>query len=70
MMERARFPGQHPFVQQILTMQAREAAALAAHAAERAVREMDAAVATEDSIDSLSQPPSPIIPAHEPMDRC
>ena len=33
MMERARVPGQHPFVQQILTMQAREAAALAAHAA-------------------------------------
>ena len=33
MMDRARVPGQHPFVQQILTMQAREAAALAAHAA-------------------------------------
>ena len=33
MMERARVPGQHPFVQQILTMQAREAAAVAAHAA-------------------------------------
>ena len=26
---------------------------------------MDAAVAIEDSIDSLSQPPYPIIPAHE-----
>ena len=61
-------PGQHPFVQQILTMQAREAAALAAHAAgdaAGAVREMEAAVAIEDSIDSLSQPPYPIIPAHE-----
>ena len=68
MMERARLPGQHPFVQQILTMQAREAAALAAHAAgdpAGAVTEMDAAVAIEDSIDSLSQPPYPIIPAHE-----
>ncbi len=68
MMERARVPGQHPFVQQILTMQAREAAALAAHAAgdgAGAVTEMDAAVAIEDAIDSLSQPPYPIIPAHE-----
>ncbi len=68
MMERARVPGQHPFVQQILTIQAREAAALAAHAAgdaAGAVTEMDAAVAIEDSIDSLSQPPYPIIPAHE-----
>ena len=68
MMERARVPGQHPFVQQILTMQAREAAAVAAHAAgdaAGAVTEMEAAVAIEDSIDSLSQPPYPIIPAHE-----
>ncbi len=68
MMERARAQGQHPFVQQILTMQAREAAAAAAHAAgdaAAAVREMEAAVAIEDSIDSLSQPPYPIIPAHE-----
>jgi tetratricopeptide (TPR) repeat protein len=49
-------------------MQAKEAAAVAAHAAgdaAGAVREMDAAVAIEDSIDSLSQPPYPIIPAHE-----
>lgn len=68
MMARARAPGQHPFVQQILTMQAREAAAVAALAAGDAagvVTEMDAAVAIEDSIDSLSQPPYPIIPAHE-----
>jgi tetratricopeptide (TPR) repeat protein len=68
MMERARVPGQHPFVQQILTMQAREAAACAAQAAGDAagtVREMKTAVAIEDSIDSLSQPPYPIIPAHE-----
>lgn len=68
MMERARVPGQHPFVQQILTMQAREAAAVAAHAAGDAVgamREMEEAIAIEDSIDSLPQPPYPIIPAHE-----
>jgi hypothetical protein len=68
MMERAHVPGQHPFVQQILTMQAREAAAWAAQAAgdaAGAVTEMEAAVAIEDSIDSLSQPPYPIIPAHE-----
>jgi tetratricopeptide (TPR) repeat protein len=68
MMERARAPGQHPFVQQILTMQAREAAAWAAYAegdAARALTEMDAAVLIEDAIDSLSQPPYPIIPAHE-----
>jgi tetratricopeptide (TPR) repeat protein len=68
MMERASVPGQHPFVQQILTIQAREAAALAAQAAgdaAGAVTEMETAVAIEDSIDSLSQPPYPIIPAHE-----
>ncbi len=68
MMERARVPGQHPFVQQILTMQAREASALAARTTgddAGVVTEMDAAVAIEDSIDSLSQPPYPIIPAHE-----
>jgi tetratricopeptide (TPR) repeat protein len=68
MMERARVPGQHPFVQQILTMQAREASALAARTAgddAGVVTEMDAAVAIEDAIDSLSQPPYPIIPAHE-----
>jgi tetratricopeptide (TPR) repeat protein len=55
-------------VQQILTMQAREAAALVAQAAADAAgvaAQMDAAVAIEDSIDSLSQPPYPIIPAHE-----
>jgi tetratricopeptide (TPR) repeat protein len=68
MMKRAVAPGQHPFVQQILTIQAREAAALAAHAAgdaASAMKEMEAAIAIEDSIDSLSQPPYPIIPAHE-----
>ena len=68
MMARAVVPGQHPFVQQILTIQAREAAALAAQAAgdaAGAVKEMEAAIAIEDSIDSLSQPPYPITPAHE-----
>ena len=68
MMARASAGGQHPFVQQILTMQATEAAAAAALAAgdeASAVTEMEAAVAIEDSIDSLSQPPYPIIPAHE-----
>jgi tetratricopeptide (TPR) repeat protein len=68
MMDRARASGQHPFVQQVLTIQAREAAALAAHAAgdaSGAITEMDAAVAIEDAIDGLSQPPYPIIPAHE-----
>jgi tetratricopeptide (TPR) repeat protein len=68
MMQLASVPGQHPFVQQVLTIQAREGAAVAAHAAGDAagvVKEMEAAVAIEDSIDSLSQPPYPIIPAHE-----
>jgi tetratricopeptide (TPR) repeat protein len=68
MTARASLPGQHPFVQQVLTIQAREAAALAAQAADDvpgAMREMDGAVAIEDAIDSLSQPPYPIIPAHE-----
>ena len=39
----------------------------AAHSGDAAgaVTEMEAAVAIEDSIDSLSQPPYPIIPAHE-----
>jgi tetratricopeptide (TPR) repeat protein len=68
MIVRASLPGQHPFVQQILTIQAREASALAAQAAgdlPGAVRDMEAAMAIEDAIDSLSQPPYPIIPAHE-----
>src|SRR5262249_24763582 len=67
MMDRARVPGQHPFVQQILTIQSREAAAAAAYAAgdeASAMKEMEAAIAIEDSIDSLSQPPYPILPAH------
>ncbi len=64
----AQEPGQHPFAQQIITMQAKEAEALAAKAsgnADEAVAKMKEAVAIEDSIDSLSQPPYPIIPANE-----
>ena len=60
--------GQHPFAQQIITMQAKEAEAFAAKAsgnADEAVAKMKEAVAIEDSIDSLSQPPYPIIPANE-----
>ena len=61
-------PGQHPFVQQIITLQATEAEAMAAKAAGNAdelVAKMKEAVAIEDSIDDLSQPPYPAIPANE-----
>ena len=61
-------PGQHPFVKQIITMQAKEAEAIAARASgdiERAMAMMNEAVAVEDSIYALSQPPYPIIPVHE-----
>ena len=61
-------PDQHPFVKQIITMQAKEAEAIAAQAAgdmDRAIAMMNEAVAVEDSIYALSQPPYPIIPAHE-----
>jgi tetratricopeptide (TPR) repeat protein len=64
----AKQPGQHPFVQQIITMQAKEAAAFAAEASGNgndAIAKMKEAVAIEDSIDSLSQPPYPIMPANE-----
>jgi tetratricopeptide (TPR) repeat protein len=61
-------PGQHPFAKLILTLQANEAQAFAATAsgnAAEAVAKMKEAVAVEDSIDDLSQPPYPVIPAHE-----
>ena len=64
----AQEPGQHPFVQQIIMMQAKEAQAFAAKAfgnADEAVAKMKEAVAIEDSMDSLSQPPYPITPANE-----
>ena len=61
-------PSQHPFAKQIITMQAKEAEAIAAQAAgdlEGAIAKMNEAIAIEDSIYALSQPPYPIIPAHE-----
>jgi tetratricopeptide (TPR) repeat protein len=64
----AQEPGQHPFVRQIITVQAKEAQALAAKAsgnAAEALAKMKEAIAIEDSIDDLSQPPYPSIPAHE-----
>lgn len=64
----AQEPGQDSFVQQIITIQAREAQALAAKASgntDEAVAKMQEAVAVEDGIDTLSQPPYPVIPAHE-----
>jgi tetratricopeptide (TPR) repeat protein len=64
----AREPGQHPFAQLIIGLQATEADAFAAEAAgdsAGAVAKLKEAVAIEDSIDDLSQPPYPIIPANE-----
>lgn len=61
-------PGQHPLAQTIIALQAKEAQAVAAHAAaddSRVIEMMTEAVAIEDSIEALSQPPYPIIPAHE-----
>jgi tetratricopeptide (TPR) repeat protein len=60
--------GQHPFAQQIITIQEKEAEAFAAKASgsvDMAIALMKEAVAIEDSIDILSQPPYPIIPANE-----
>jgi tetratricopeptide (TPR) repeat protein len=61
-------PGQHPLAQTIIALQAKEAQAVAAHAAaddSRVITMMTEAIAIEDSIEALSQPPYPIIPAHE-----
>jgi tetratricopeptide (TPR) repeat protein len=61
-------PGQHPFAKLIISLQAKEAEAFAAEAAgdtRDAVAKLDEAVAMEDSIDDLSQPPYPAIPANE-----
>src|SRR5215467_14621842 len=60
--------GQHPFAQLIITLQAKEAEAFAAQAADDskgAVTKLKEGVAIEDSIDDLSQPPYPVIPAAE-----
>jgi len=64
----SREPGQHPFAQLIITLQAREAEAFAAEAAgdaAEAVSKLKEAVTIEGSIDDLSQPPYPAIPANE-----
>jgi len=61
-------PGQHPFAKLIITLQAKEAEAFAAGAAgddASALAKLKEAVAIEDSIDDLSQPPYPVIPATE-----
>jgi tetratricopeptide (TPR) repeat protein len=61
-------PGQHPFAKLIITLQAKEAQAFAAEAAsdaDHAVMRLKEAVAIEDSIADLSQPPYPVIPATE-----
>jgi predicted Zn-dependent protease len=61
-------PDQHPFAKLIISLQAKEAEAFAAEAAGDtgdAVAKLRDAVAIEDSIDDLSQPPYPVIPANE-----
>jgi tetratricopeptide (TPR) repeat protein len=61
-------PGQHPFAKLIISLQAKEAEAFAADASgdsDNAVAKLKEAVAIEDSIDDLSQPPYPAIPAKE-----
>ncbi|MCL2384351.1 MAG: hypothetical protein FWC84_00750 [Alphaproteobacteria bacterium] len=61
-------PGQHPFAKLIITLQAKEAEAFATEAAgdaDNALSKLKEAVAIEDSIDDLSQPPYPPIPANE-----
>jgi tetratricopeptide (TPR) repeat protein len=61
-------PGQHPFARLIISLQAKEAEAFAADASgdpDNAVARLKEAVAIEDSIDDLSQPPYPAIPANE-----
>src|SRR4029077_5426059 len=61
-------PGRHPFAQQIIMIKAAEAQALAAQAAgdtAGALAQMEEATALKDPISTLSQPPYPILPAHE-----
>jgi len=56
------------FVRQILTVQWKETEASAEQAAgnlQSAIEKMDEAIAAEDSLYALSQPPYPSIPAHE-----
>jgi tetratricopeptide (TPR) repeat protein len=61
-------PGQHPFAKLIIGLQAKETEAFAAEASgdsDNAIARLKEAVAIEDSIDDLSQPPYPVIPANE-----
>jgi tetratricopeptide (TPR) repeat protein len=61
-------PDLHPFVKRIIVLQRAEAEAFAADASadpDTAVAKLKEAVAIEDSIDDLSQPPYPAIPATE-----
>ena len=60
--------GQRPLAQKVLTIQAKEAQAVAALASGNrgeVIANMNDAVRIEDSIYALSQPPYPPIPAHE-----
>jgi tetratricopeptide (TPR) repeat protein len=64
----SREPGQHPFAKLIISLQAKEAEGFAVEAggdSATAVARLKEAVAMEDSIDDLSQPPYPVIPANE-----
>jgi hypothetical protein len=68
MMALSNEPGQRPLAQKVLMIQAKEAQAEAEQAAgnqKKATAMMNDAVAIEDSIYALSQPPYPPIPAHE-----
>ena len=61
-------PRQHPFAKLIISLQAKEAKGFAAEAeanGDEAVARLKEAAAIEDSIDDLSQPPYPAIPANE-----
>jgi hypothetical protein len=61
-------PGQRPLAQKVLTIQAKEAQAVAAQAGgnpKKAIAMMNDALTIEDSVYALSQPPYPPIPAHE-----
>jgi tetratricopeptide (TPR) repeat protein len=61
-------PGQHPFAKRIIDLQAAEAEAFAAEAAgdaDSGMAKLKEAVSIEDSIEDLSQPPYPVIPATE-----
>jgi hypothetical protein len=61
-------PGQRQLAKEVLNIEAKEAQAVASLASgdpSKAVAMMDGAVAIEDSIYALSQPPYPPIPVHE-----